>query len=35
MTDPPGITAVGIQTDTDHSNENVTAHYSEPALRKK
>jgi hypothetical protein len=34
-TDPPGITAVGIQTDTDHSNESVTAHYSEPALKKK
>jgi len=34
-TDPPGITAIGIQTDTDHSNESVTAHYSEPALKKK
>ena len=34
-TDPPGVTAIGIQTDTDHSNESVTAHYSEPALRKK
>jgi len=34
-TDPPGITAVGIQTDTDHSNESVTAHYSEPVLKKK
>ena len=34
-TDPPGITAIGIQTDTDHSNESVTAHYSEPFLKKK
>jgi hypothetical protein len=33
--DPPGVTAIGIQTDTDHSNESVTAHYSEPALKKK
>jgi len=33
--DPPGVLAVGIQTDTDHSNEMVTAHYSEPNLRKK
>ena len=34
-TDPPGVTAIGIQTDTDHSNESVTAHYSEPVLKKK
>jgi hypothetical protein len=33
--DSPGILAIGIQTDTDHSNELVTAYYSEPALRKK
>ena len=33
--DPPGVTAIGIQTDTDHSNERVTAFYSEPALKKK
>ncbi len=31
-TDPPGITAIGIQTDTDHSNEQVIAWYSEPSL---
>jgi len=34
-TDPPGLLAVGIQTDTDHSNEMVTAFYSEPILKKK
>ncbi len=33
--DPPGLLAVGIQTDTDHSNEMVTAYYSEPILRKR
>jgi len=33
--DPPGILAIGIQTDTDHSNELVTTYYSEPILRKK
>jgi hypothetical protein len=33
--DPPGILAIGIQTDTDHSNEMVTAYYSEPTLKKK
>jgi hypothetical protein len=33
--DPPGVLAIGIQTDTDHSNEMVTAYYSEPILRKK
>jgi len=30
--DPPGVTAIGIQTDTDRSNEQVTAWYSEPVL---
>jgi hypothetical protein len=34
-TDPPGVLAVGIQTDTDHSNEMVTAYYTEPVLRKR
>jgi hypothetical protein len=34
-TDPPGVLAIGIQTDTDHSNEMVTAYYSEPILKKK
>jgi len=29
------ILAIGIQTDTDHSNEMVTAYYSEPILKKK
>ncbi len=33
--DPPGVLAIGIQTDTDHSNEQVTTYYSEPILRKK
>ena len=33
--DAPGVLAIGIQTDTDHSNEMVTAYYSEPILRKK
>ena len=32
--DPPPILAIGIQTDTDQSNEMVTAHYSEPVFRK-
>ena len=30
-----GVLAIGIQTDTDHSNEMVTTYYSEPTLRKK
>lgn len=30
--DPPKLLAVGIETDTDHSNEGVTAYYSEPRL---
>lgn len=34
-TEPSGVLAIGIQTDTDHSNEMVTAYYSEPILRKK
>jgi len=33
--DPDGVLAIGIQTDTDHSNEMVTAFYSEPVLRKR
>ena len=31
----PGVFAIGIQTDTDQSNEMVTAYYSEPVLHKK
>jgi len=34
-TEFPGVLAIGIQTDTDHSNEQVTAYYSNPILRKK
>jgi hypothetical protein len=34
-TESPGVLAIGIQTDTDHSNEMVTAYYSDPALRRK
>jgi hypothetical protein len=34
-TDSPGVTAVGIQTDTDHSNERVIAWYSDPTLQRK
>jgi hypothetical protein len=30
-----GALAIGIQTNTDHSNEMVTAYYSEPILKKK
>jgi len=33
--DPDGVLAIGIQTDTDHSNEMVTAYYSDPILRGK
>jgi hypothetical protein len=33
--DFPGIWAIGIETDTDHSNEGVTAWYTEPVLKKK
>jgi len=32
--EPLPVAAIGIQTDTDHSNEMVTAYYSEPILRK-
>jgi hypothetical protein len=34
-TEPVGALAIGIQTDTDHSNEMVTAYYSDPILKKK
>jgi hypothetical protein len=34
-TEPDGLSAIGIQTDTDHSNEMVTAHYSDPVLKRK
>jgi len=33
--EPDGVLAIGIETDTDKSNEMVTAYYSEPILRKK
>jgi hypothetical protein len=33
--EPTGIIAIGIQTDTDQSNEMVTAYYSDPVLKKK
>ena len=33
--EPHGVLAIGIQTDTDHSNEMVTAYYSDPILKKK
>jgi hypothetical protein len=33
--EPTGVLAIGIETDTDHSNEMVTAYYSEPILKKK
>jgi hypothetical protein len=32
---PGELLAIGIQTDTDQSNEMVTAYYSEPVLKKK
>jgi hypothetical protein len=32
--DPEEVLAIGIQTDTDHSNEKVTAYYSDPIFRK-
>ena len=34
-TDPDEVQAIGIETDTDHTNEMVTAYYSEPILKKK
>jgi hypothetical protein len=33
--EPGGLLAIGIQTDTDHSNEKVTAYYSDPIVKKK
>jgi len=33
--EPNGVLAIGIETDTDHSNERVTAYYSDPILTKK
>jgi len=33
--EPEEILAIGIQTDTDQSNERVTAYYSDPILRKR
>jgi len=34
-TEPSEVFAIGIQSDTDHSNEMVTAYYSDPILKKK
>jgi len=34
-TAPEGLLAIGIHTDTDHSNEKVTAYYSDPVLKRK
>jgi hypothetical protein len=34
-TEPEGVLAIGIQTDTDQSNERVTAYYSEPFLKQR
>ncbi len=33
--EPTGLIAIGIQTDTDQSNEMVTAFYSDPILKKR
>jgi len=33
--EPGGLSTIGIQTDTDHSNEMVTAYYSDPTLKRK
>ncbi len=33
--EPGELLAIGIETDTDHSNEKVTAYYSDPTLKKK
>jgi Protein of unknown function (DUF3047) len=33
--EPEGVLAIGIQTNTDHSNERVTAYYSEPILKRR
>jgi hypothetical protein len=34
-TEPEGVLAIGIQTDTDQSNEKVTTYYSEPILKQR
>src|SRR4030042_3139558 len=34
-TEPGSLLAIGIQTDTDQSNEKVTAYYAEPVVKKK
>ncbi len=34
-TDPSEVQAIGIETDTDHSNEMVTTYYSDPILKKR
>jgi hypothetical protein len=34
-TEPGELLAIGIQTDTDHSNEKVTAYYSDPVFKRK
>jgi len=34
-TEPGSLLAIGIQTDTDQSNERVIAYYAEPVLKKK
>lgn len=34
-TGAPEVVAIGLETDTDHSNEMVTAYYAEPVLRKR
>ena len=34
-TEPGGLLAIGIQTDTDQSNEMVTTYYSDPILKKR
>ena len=34
-TEPGGLLAIGIQTDTDQSNEMVTAYYSDPILKRR
>jgi len=34
LAESPGVLAIGIQTDTDQSNESVTAYYTEPTLKK-
>lgn len=34
-TEPSEVVAIGLETDTDHSNEMVTAYYSEPVLKRR